>query len=314
MNETQPFIKNTAGMDVSAALSPVGWRPEWRLPAANQLPRRGLWESCRGCSPATRSLHWVKSHSRVCRRRCRGCREGERKSREKNLRRARLFCYADDKNFTPHGEFMHCVRRRARSGALVFRSFFSREAPLHKRHRRGGLCCWLLAGSRRRRGEGRGERHFLKQIKVERARVHFSRISAPRFTLHRNVPRVCFWRRRCLSCAVWTDANHATCGVAFFSPPQWLEPSSFPSTPPPGSSFNFIEKNNELSGLWGFCVLLPLRHTSTHLRIAKTGSLPRLKRPPVFFWKLKKYIFLYFNSWHNVVATTFVRTRCSNHF
>lgn len=160
MNETQPFIKNTVGLHITAASAPIGRRSEWRLSVANRLPGRGLWESCCGCSPTTRSFHWVKSHSRVCRQRCRGCREGRGNQRENNLRRARLFYHADDKNFTPNGESVHRVRLCAPSAALF--SSFCRRVALHKRHRGGGLCCWLLAGSREEEAkeEGMGDAIF----------------------------------------------------------------------------------------------------------------------------------------------------------
>lgn len=36
--------------------------------------------------------------------------------------------------------------------------------------------------------EGRGGRHFLKQIKVEQARVHFREFKPTSFTFHREAP------------------------------------------------------------------------------------------------------------------------------
>lgn len=64
----------------------ASWLASWVTALCSQsATQERTWELCRGCSPATRSLHWVKSHSRVCRRRCRGCREGERKEREREI-------------------------------------------------------------------------------------------------------------------------------------------------------------------------------------------------------------------------------------
>lgn len=91
----------------------------------------------------------------VCRRRCRGCREGE----EKKKISVESFCFShadDQKNFTDQVSYLHCYP------VAVFSYSFSAAgkrtrflvALLHKRHRRGLLLAASSGSSKRRRRRG----------------------------------------------------------------------------------------------------------------------------------------------------------------